>query len=309
MAVTLTKGRPWLLFMFQLPSRNASQRVTVWRKLQKYGALAWRNSAYVLPNNTQNLERFEWLAKEVRKYRGEASILEVAKIEDTPDRQIIEQFNSARSREYDELLRSIRLAARARPGKGRGANLPRFKQRLTEIAAIDAFGCRKRADVEAALEELSARTKSSAKLPTASGVRRENYQGRTWMTRPRPEVDRVGSGWLIKHFIDPRAKFVFSPTPRPGVVRFDMFEGEFTHVGDQCTFETLLKRFHIKDRQLRRIAEIVHDADLEDSKFGRNEGAAIELVLKGWANMDWPDERIMEHGFALFDALYLMLSG
>jgi hypothetical protein len=308
MAVTLPKGRPWLLFMFQLPSRNASQRVTVWRKLQKYGALAWRNSAYVLPNNSQNLEKFEWLAKEVRKYRGEASILEVAKIEDTPDKQIIAQFNAARSRDYEDLLRGIRLASRARPGKGRGANVRRFKQRLSEIEAIDAFACGRRIEVEAALEEIIARGKP-AQTARASGIRREDYQGRTWMTRPRPEVDRVGSGWLIKHFIDPRAKFVFSATARPGVVRFDMFEGEFTHVGDECTFETLLKRFQIKDRQLRRIAEIIHDADLEDNKFGRNEGAAIELVLKGWAKMDWPDDQIMERGFALFDALYLILTG
>ncbi len=139
----------------------------------------------------------------------------------------------------------------------------------------------------------------------------DEYRGRIWMTRPRPEVDRVGSAWLIKHFIDPKARFAFSSDPHtyPGAIRFDMFEGEFTHVGDNCTFETLLKRFELRDRRLRLIAQIVHDADLDDDKFGRAGGRAIDLIFKGWARTDWPDEEILKKGFVLFDGLYLSLGG
>ncbi len=316
MGVTRTQPNshraPWLFFMFQLPTQRASQRVSVWRKLQKYGALAWKNSAYVLPYTAGNLERFQWLTAEIRKYRGDASIVEVARIEGTSRKQIIALFNQARKRDYEQLIQDIRLALRAaaQRGKGRGsAGFARLNRRLSEIAALDTFGCPKKKEAEVLMKELESRTR--ADRPTGNRIRRpfEDFRGRLWMTRPRPEVDRVASAWLIRHFIDPRAKFAFSSDPQahPGAVRFDMFEGELTHVGDDCTFETLLKRFAIRDRRVRLIAQIVHDADLEDSKFGRSEGKAIELITKGWGKMDWTDEEILRKGFELFDALYLTL--
>ena len=91
----------------------------------------------------------------------------------------------------------------------------------------------------------------------------------------------------------------------PDAVRFDMFGGEFTHVGDDCTFETLMKHFKLRDKRLEEIAQIIHDGDLEDNKFGRPEGKAIELITKGWGKMNWNDEEILRKGFELFDALYL----
>jgi hypothetical protein len=308
------RGTPWLFFMFHLPAPGATARMSVWRKLQKYGALAWKNSAYALPHTPANLEKFQWLAAEIRKYRGDASIVEVARIEGHPDREIVALFNQARARGYEELIRDLRLALRQTAGRSKAqqiAHFARLNRRWTEIAATDVFGCDRRKAAEALLKELEARSRSDA--ATAGSGRRNNtaaeYRGRVWMTRPRPEVDRVGSAWLIRHFIDSRARFVFSADAeaRPGAVRFDMFEGEFTHVGDDCTFETLLKRFKLRDKRLREIAQIIHDADLDDGKFGRGEGKAIDLITKGWAKMDWNDEEILRRGFELFDALYLTL--
>jgi len=305
-------GTPWLVFMFTLPAQRASQRVSVWRKLQKYGALAWKKSAYILPYTHANLEKFHWLAAEIRKYHGDASTLKVARIEGTSDKQIIVLFNDARGKDYERLIRDLRLALRDATGRSQAqldGIFARLNLRLSEIAALDTFGCARKKEAEALLKELAAR--SRAGQPAGGGATKKlaEYRGRVWMTRPRPGVDRVSSAWLIKNYIDPKAKFIFSshPQARDGVIRFDMFEGEFTHVGDDCTFETLLKRFKLRDKRLRWIAQMVHDADLADNKFGRPDGKAIDLILTGWGKMDWPDGEILRRGFDLFDAFYLML--
>jgi hypothetical protein len=305
-------GTPWLVFMFMLPSRCASQRVKVWRKLQKYGALPWRQSAYLLPYTHANLEKFHWLAAEIAKHRGQASTLKVARIEGTPDRQIMAMFNAARAKDYERLICDLRLALRAAAGRSRpqlAGTFARLNYRMSEITAIDEFGCGRRKEAETLLKEVERRTRSEPLERNGRAKKASEYRGRVWMTRPRPGVDRVASAWLIRNFIDPKARFVFSsdPNTRAGAVRFDMFEGEFTHVGEDCTFETLLRRFGLRDRRLRLIAQIVHDADLADNKFGRPEGKAIDLVLIGWVKMDWPDQEILRRGFELYDALYLTL--
>jgi hypothetical protein len=304
---------PWLFLIFQLPARKASARVSVWRKLQKYGALAWKNAAYILPHNAGNLEKFQWLAAEVRKHHGEASIAEVLRIEGHTERQMIALFNQARQRDYETLIGELRFALRPSGRSGRNNRrdlLARVNRRLAEIAALDVFGCGKRKEAERLIKEME----SQHRLGTAEDapIRRQQvreFRGRVWMTRPRPEVDRVASAWLIRRFIDPRARFVFSPDPNdhPGALRFDMFEGEFTHFGDDCTMETLLKFFGLRDKRLRAIAQIVHDADLEDNKFRSAEGRAVDFTLKGWGKMKWADMKILRRGFELFDALYLTL--
>jgi hypothetical protein len=313
-AMDRRRAAPWLFFMFQLPAQRASRRVSVWRKLQKYGALAWRNSAYVLPHTPGNVEKFQWLSAEIRKYGGAASVIEASRVEGYSDRQIVALFNEARGRDYDALIRDIRLAMRpsaSRRKGGRPGALARLNRRLTEIAAVDVFGCLKRKEAENLMKQLESLSRTRSAGNGENGTEKAgSYRRRLWMTRPRPEVDRVSSAWLIKRFLDPEARFAFSlnPLARPGAVRFDMFEGEFTHEGEDCTFETLLKRFAIRDRRLRLIGQIVHDADLEDNKFGRREGVAIDLILKGWGKMDWADEEIVKRGFDLFDALYLSLT-
>jgi hypothetical protein len=105
-------------------------------------------------------------------------------------------------------------------------------------------------------------------------LRAEDYQGKTWITRPRPEIDRVGSAWLVRNFIDSQAKFVFAQTSgkQEGALRYDMIDSEFGHHGDCCTFEARIECFGICERAVVRLAEIIHDADLEDDKFHRVEG-------------------------------------
>jgi hypothetical protein len=135
------------------------------------------------------------------------------------------------------------------------------------------------------------------------------FLGRVWLTRPRPQIDRVGSAWLIRKFIDPKAKFVFAVKryPNQRVLTFDMLDGDFSHDGDDCTFETLVRRFGIRDKAVQKIGEMIHDADLEDDKFQRVECIGIDRVLKGWAKEGLPDEGILRRGFECFDALYSLL--
>ena len=305
-------GTPWLAFLFTLPAQRASQRVSVWRKLQKYGALPWKKSAYLLPYTHANLEKFQWLGAEIHKYRGDASVLKVARIEGASDKQITAMFNAARVKDYEQLIRDTRMALRTAAGRSKaqlGGSFARLNLRLSEIEAVDAFGCYKRKEAEMLLKELEDCTRAEPARASGASRKTDEYHGRVWMTRPRPGIDRVSSAWLIRNFIDSKAKFIFSPEAgaRDGVLRFDMFEGEFTHVGDDCTFETLLKRFKLRDKRLRRIAEMIHDADLHDNKYGRPEGKAIDWILVGWGKTDWPDGEILRKGFELFDALYLTL--
>jgi len=306
------KKTSWVLFMFQLSARRASKRVSVWRKLQKYGVLNWKSCAYLLPLSASNLEKFQWLAAEVQKYQGQASVVEAPRIHGHTDKQLMAMFNSARTLQYEALIRDARLALRAAVSRSKAEQLlafSRLNRRLTDLNAIDFFDCTRRRQAEDLMRELETRAAGDDVGPGSNHKKAGGHHGRTWQTRPRPEVDRVGSAWLIRHFIDPKAKFVFSSDleAHPGAVRFDMFGGDFTHVGDNCTFEVLMKHFNLQDKRLQQIAQIIHDADLEDNKFGRPEGKAIELITKGWAKMNWPDEEILRKGFELFDALYLTL--
>ena len=295
---------PWLLLVFSLPRKGASLRVTVWRKLQRYGALALGNSGYFLPNNEENRERFEWLATAVRTKGGEASVLEVQSIDNCSFEQMKQRFSDARAGDYRELLKELRRPASA----SQSARITRLRQRFQDIVSIDFFGSPLREQVERALNAMqTSRTKSAA--PEIGKVSPAEYRNRVWVTRPRPGVDRVTSAWLIRKFIDQKAKYAFAPEDKKpaNAVPFDMYEGGFGHSGEDCTFETLLKVFHIRDKKVLVMAEVVHDADLFDEKFGRKEGFGIDEVMKGWAREGLSDQELLKRGMQLAEGLYKSL--
>jgi len=297
---------PWLLLVLSLPTRRASQRVEVWRKLRRFGAVSLGNSGYLLPNNPSNRERFEWLATAIRNYRGEASVVQVQSIDNLSSAQLVGRFAEARARDYQMLIQELRKAASLPPPKRSAARLSRLRQRFQEIVAIDFFRSPLRGRVEELLEAVNSPSPPSSPRADLGKFSRKNYRGRLWVTRPRPGVDRVTSAWLIRRFIDPKARFAFASeghAPR-GAVPFDMFHGGLGHRGDDCTFETLQKQFRIRDRKVNVLAQIVHDADLCDEKFGRKEGFGIDEVLKGWGRLSLPDREILERGMQLVEGLY-----
>lgn len=306
MAVT-NKGARWLLLVYRLPSSRSSQRVEIWRKLQRYGALALRSSGHVLPESAENQEKLEWLATAIRNYRGDASVVRVQAFDDLSDDQLRRMFVEARSRDYEALGRELKsILARASRPEGR---LVRLRRRFQEIEAIDYFENPMRGKIEALLAQADQDEKPTRQR--GSNEKTKRHRNRIWMTRPRPGIDRVSSAWLIRRFIDPRARFVFGddPTARPDAVPFDMFStAGFGHRGDDCTFETLCKEFGIRDRKVKRIAQIIHDADLGDEKFGRAEGLGLNATLKGWASQDVRDDELLRRGMELIDGLHSGLS-
>jgi hypothetical protein len=295
---------PWLLLIFSLPSKKGSERVGIWRKLQKYGTLSLRNSGYVLPTSPTNHERFEWLAASIRGSKGEASVLQVRSIDDLPNEVLKQRFREERKADYMALIREVQAFKRADPTSP--AQLARLKRRLNEIIEIDFFESALRGKAQEALLQAE-RPVTPAPRPGKGRLARADYRNRLWLTRPRPGIDRIAAAWLIKSFIDPKAIFIFDTDAdsHPDAVPFDMYQGRgFGHEGENCTFETIVHRFAIRDKKVGLIAKAIHDADVEDDKYGRNEGIVVNQILKGWANQGIADEELMRRGMEVIEGLY-----
>jgi len=298
----------WLLLLFSLPTNRNTERVAVWRRLKKIGAVQIKTSTYLLPDEPAQYEQFQWLAQQIRDYGGDSTLVRANEIEGLTRENVVAMFNNARAKDYVELRKSLQgfIARRKRvDAEEAAAELERVTRQFREIRAVDFFDSPRGHDVAMLLRRAEGprRSRQLEKL----NVRQ--YQGKTWLTRPRPEIDRVGSAWLISKFIDRKPKFVFAlkADAVPDAIPFDMLDAEFSHHGNYCTFETLTKRFAISDKSLAKIGEMIHDADLDDARFQRVEAVGIDRVLKGWAKEGLPHEEILRRGFECFDALYSFL--
>jgi hypothetical protein len=303
------KNLSWLLLLLRLPATHTAQRVAIWRKLKKSGAIQIQTSTYILPDEPARYESFQWLTQHIRDAGGDATLVRAREIEGLPNEKLIGLFNSTRAKEYTalaEMLRSSKHRGKTTTKEPAPHLIDRVRKQFREIQQTDFFDCPRAQDVEMRLGKLEGDQRSES---TANKIRSRDYRGRTWLTRPRPEIDRVGSAWLVRNSIDPNARFIFGqkiPKKRR-VVSFDMLNADFSHQGDDCTFETLTKRFGIQDKNLRKIGEMIHDADLDDGKFGRNECIGIDRVLKGWAKEGLADQEILRRGFECFEALHAFL--
>jgi hypothetical protein len=302
--------RGWLLLLYTLPAKKTTGRVSLWRKLKKMGAYALKTSGYVLPDEPTHFERFQWLAQQVRDDGGQATLARVTGIEGLTNDDLARLFNEVRADDYAALIKPLNeliAVNRKKPREDFAHALGKLQRQFQEVRAIDYFDCPAAHDVELLLQRAARltepRSKSGGKLDVKS------FQRRVWLTRPRPEIDRVGSAWLIRKFIDQRATFIFAPNAdgHPDAVPYDMMNVEFTHHGDDCTFETLMKRFSVADPAARRIGKMIHDAHLEDGKFQFPECIGLDLLFKGWARLGLSDAEILERGFGCFDALYASL--
>jgi hypothetical protein len=302
----------WLLLLYGLPTRHGTARVSLWRKLKKFGAVPLKTSAYVLPDEPIHHERFQWLAKQIQDEGGDATLIRVAEIEGLTNDHIIQLFNEARTAEYKELgeiiQKSLANQKSIKPDS-LSRDLEKLQRRFNEVRAIDYFSAPAVQDTEMLLRRLERLLAPKARMGIAPKLDLKKFSGRTWITRPRPGIDRSGSAWLIRRFIDPKAKFIFGmdPARHPQALPFDIVDVEFSHHGDDCTFETLIKRFGITDKAALQIAEMVHDADLEDGKFQRPECLGIDAVLIGWAKSGMKDDDLLLKGIECFEGLYQRL--
>jgi hypothetical protein len=307
----------WLLLVHQIPPKPDYFRVKVRRRLARLGAVALKSTVYVLPWSLESVESFQWLRREIVDEGGEAMLCEARLVEGISDAELQELFRKARASDYGAIESDAAAAlARVRRRKlsaderaGIETAVAGLRRRLREVAELDFFRSTSRASAERAIDALADRASSGAAPPKVPRDRGPAPKGAIWVTRCGVFVDRIASAWLIRTFIDASARFRFvsgtAYSPAPGELRFDMFEAEYTHVGDRCTFEVLLAHFRLEhDTALRAIAEIVHDIDVKDGKFGRPEAPGIEQLLSGIVRAAPMDDARLAAGGALFASLY-----
>jgi len=326
------KKREWILFIHQIPPKPTSVRVRVWRRFQKIGAMPIKNSIYVLPFAKETYEIFQWLRQEIIAQKGEAMIVKTDAIEGINDQDIIKKFQSTRDKNYQEIIsHSFKLKKDVKANLKKGnvspaqkenyeTELKKLKLRLNEIISLDYFQAPNREKAEKAITEINQliesikgfqeKPRSVEKGSPTKIYNRKEFLNKTWITRKGLHIDRMASGWLIKRFIDKGAKFSFVAEDEVlgNGIGFDVYNAEFSHAGEDCTFETLLKSFNLKDSALVQLAEIVHDIDLKDEKFDRKEAEGINQIIIGLSQRLRNDKKLMERGMEIFDSLYYYYS-
>jgi hypothetical protein len=311
--------RRWLVMVHQLPSEPSNLRVRVWREMRQLGAISLKQAVYVLPESASAREALQRQSLGIKEAGGDATVFAAESLDAQSDESLVEAFRRARQDAYRALERDLERTLRLVRGRRARPALPllapervlqRFRERVTAAERLDYFAASGRDRVVARLEQLAAALSTppaTREGPVGGDQMADRYRGRVWVTRPRPGVDRMASAWLIRRFIDPGAAFAFATDRHAvpaGAIPFDMSEVEFSHHGGGCTFETLCDRFSIRDRAVGRLAAIVHDLDLKDDRFGAPEALTIGAVVQGLQLAHTADAILLEHGMALFEALY-----
>jgi hypothetical protein len=322
------KPTAWLLFFYSVPSKPVSSRMKVWRKLIKVGAVQLKGSVYILPDNDEHYEFLQWLVTEISGMKGEGAFARIDKIETMKPAEIIALFNEHRGSDYRDIgkslddlerrLGSIQKGTKAQNIKVISEQFDKLVKEYDGIATVDFFqaseGARLREKIENLKSQINslsgAETKKESPILTREIV---NYQGRLWVTRKKPFIDRMASAWLIRKFIDRKAAFGFIDEKEIDTLgknssSFDIRGGEFTHSGDMCTFEVLIRAFELKDKILRKMAEIIHDLDMRDDKYKAAEARGLEDILSGIRKSAKDDTEALEKGMAVFEMVYVSKS-
>ncbi len=328
MTVRRKAGPRWLVFFYSVPSKPVKNRMSIWRKLVKLGAVQLKGTVYILPFNEEHLESLQWLTTEVASMGGEAAFLRTGSVEPMSNENIIALFNETRARDYqviekefsvlDRRLNSMKKGGRKHGEKVLASQHAKLNNNLEEALRTDFF----HSSYGKSLKEKSAALKSKLAVLAlddtavrSTSIKRhriEDYRGRVWATRKRPFVDRMASAWLVRKFIDPDARFDFVEDENAGgleraIVLFDIQAGEFTHVGDLCTFEVMVKSFGIRDKAVVKIAETVHELDIKDGRYPAPEARGIEDILTGIRKAGNDDLEALNKGIDVFEMLYLSL--
>ena len=295
----------WYLLVHQLPPTPLYLRAKIRQRLARVGAVALKNAAYLLPRREDCLEDLQWIAQEAISGGGEAFLCEADFVDKGVRESVVQRFREERDSDYRLVAQSLR---RAGAGESR-ASIARARKRFEEIKRIDFFRAPEGRRTARLLEQRERRSRRRTRPGARVGPsKKSELVGRVWVTRPGVQIDRIASAWFIRRFLDRTARFRFTDPKterrRPDEIRFDMVGGDFTHEADRCTLETLLSRTGVEDPALASIAQIVHDIDLKDGKFGRSETAGLERLLTGLLLSRADDRDRLDRGFTLFDALY-----
>jgi hypothetical protein len=299
----------WLAFSYSLPTKGgASSRVTLWRRLQNLGALDL-TGVYVLPENPETTEAFTWLSQEVETAGGETLVMRVEKFNDLTDKNIIEKFNVERAKEYQLFLGELNLYQKMSGQLGqseRSKTLGKLRRQFDDITRVDFFNSRLKGQVAKLLIKLEQSINTPTPVVQIKLVKRKDFQNKIWVTHPKPYVDRLASIWLLRRFIDDKAVIRYRDKAKADEVSFDMTSATFGHTGNLCTFETMVIAFSLKEKVLHKMADIIHELDLQ-SYYMQPETSGIEAVLKGWQKQNLSDKELETRGIQLFEGLYQSL--
>lgn len=322
--MTSVETNKWLMIFYTVPSKPVSRRMKIWRRLAKAGAVQLKGAVYILPYNEEHLELCQWLVSEVAGMKGDGAFVRVDKVETMTDKEIIALFNHQREKDYisvekrlwelERKINSIQKGGSFKDIKRLSEEFNKHLKEYEDIKRIDFFGSRAGITLKRKIEILQKEIKPLSKpaiKPVPSVVSRDikDYQDKTWVTRKNPFVDRMASAWLIKRFIDKKAVFKFIDEKEmedfgKGFIPFDIRGGVFTHIGDMCTFEVLIKAFGLKDKTLKKLSEIVHEIDIKDGKYKNPEAKGVEDILTGIRKTARDDSESLEKGIVVFEMLY-----
>jgi len=302
----------WRLLVISLPSNRATPRMRVWRALKGLGAVVLRDGVYLLPDSQPAHAAFTQQAQEVVRSGGTAQVLRVDAPEAEQDHQFRALFDRAgdyaRIMQLARKLKSGRLSPRQSAVAAR--SMKQLRREFESIHATDYFPGPAAVQAGELLAEmemaLTAPGEPSMKTGRIPRLHRKDYRGRTWATRARPWVDRLASAWLIKRFIDPKARIVWLKDPKTCPRRalgFDFDGAAFTHVGARVTFEVLLASFALEnDKGLERLGQLVHYLDVGGVPI--QEAAGLEMILNGARRQHTDDDRLLGEAAKTFDYLY-----
>lgn len=289
----------FLALFVSLPTRQSAGRMRVWRALRALGCATLRDGVYLLPESAEHVTALTQIAEDVRAAQGTADLYRLGGRDDLQQASIVALFD--RGADYARLLKAIADAGDAKP-------LRALRRELAALVAVDYFPGEARRQAEEALAALESAARGEP-LAMSGEIRRlagADFSGRLWATRKNLWVDRMASAWLIRRFIDRRAKFLWLDSPKKcpkSAVGFDFDGASFTHVGGRVSFEVLAASFGLDgDPAIARIAAIVHFLDVGGVPVV--EAAGIEAVLSGARVAAADDDKLLAEASRLFDNLY-----
>lgn len=306
--------RTFIALVLSLPSKNKTVRMRIWRALHGIGCGVLRDGVYLLPAGAAQASDFVGLESDVKAAGGFAMTVELNLKTSTQFDLIRKLFD--RTSEYTSLVAQINAAKKSltRMGQPRADTLvKRLRRSFQEIVKTDFYhgqANRQAQDALADLESAVPRLFSSDEPHKAKGrIRRLDpvrYQGRVWATRKNPWIDRLASAWLIKRFIDRKARFRWldKPKDRPkGALGFDFDGADFTHIENRVTFEVLLASFGLdNDEALASIGQAVHFLDIGGIPVADAKG--LETILRGIQAKVRSDDKMALEAMKVFDLFY-----
>src|SRR2546422_1491835 len=300
--------------VLSLPSKNKTARMRVWRALRGLGCGVLRDGVYLLPKESAGVSRLVELESEVRAAAGFAMTVDLTLRSAAQADSARKLFD--RTLEYASLIGQIGAAQKSVPRLGE-VEAQKLAQRLRrtfeEIAKRDFYPGEAKRQAQDALAGLENAVQGhfSAGEPHGAKTRIRRldplkYQGRVWATRKSPWIDRLASAWLVKRFIDRKARFkwIDKPKDRPkGALGFDFDGAEFTHVGNRVTFEVLLASFGLgSDPGLNKLAATIHFLDVGGVPVA--EAGGVEMILKGARDNARSDDELVLAAAKVFDHVY-----